>query len=183
MIIQAVDALRQNSGITSPTMPQTITRSLGAGRYVRGQTTPSGNSWRAYLALYDATSSRPLYTVDGQIPLDLASATVAYSRLVESLLLRGASVDSAPTNAVTQRSLPAVQAFGRAQLALDDWNLNAADSSFQAAVAFDPEYAKANLWLAQVRAWRKQARTSWSPLRRESHRSERSTQSTRAVVS
>jgi tRNA A-37 threonylcarbamoyl transferase component Bud32 len=148
---QVADGLSRVGPSLSAQSAAALATSLGAGRYIRGQLTPSGNGWRVYVVLYDAGSSRALYTAADQVPPDLPGATAVYSRLADSLLLRGASVDSSPSNQVGSRSLPALQAFGRAQRALDEWDLEAADSAFQAAAVFDYDYSRASLWLAQVR--------------------------------
>jgi hypothetical protein len=161
---QVADGMRQIGKIESGASAAALTRSLGAGRYIRGHLTPSGNGWRAYLALFDVDSPHPLYAAADEIPSGLPAATLAYARLTDSLLLRGAPGDSSLGNQVGSRSLPAAQAVSRAQLALDEWDLLGADSAFQAATVFDPEYARASLWLAQVRAWRDQPRQTWTTL-------------------
>jgi tRNA A-37 threonylcarbamoyl transferase component Bud32 len=161
---QVADGLRRGGPIQSVHSADAIARSLGAGRYIRGQLTPAGDGWRTRVALFDVGSNRPLYSVSDQIPNDFPAATLTYARLADSLLLRGASVGSSLGNQVGSRSLPAVQAFGRAQVALDEWDLSAADASFQAATVFDPEYARASLWLAQIRAWRSLPSATWTSL-------------------
>jgi tetratricopeptide (TPR) repeat protein len=63
------------------------------------------------------------------------------------------------------RSFPAWRAYGYGHVALDRWDLPRAEAEFATAVASDPEYAAAQLWLAQTRvlrsynpveAWREQ---------------------------
>jgi tRNA A-37 threonylcarbamoyl transferase component Bud32 len=161
---QVADGLRRVGPTLSAKGASELAASLGAGRYIRGQLTPLGSGWRAYLALYDVGSERALYTATDQIPSEINSATATYSRLADSLLLRGAVSESSLENQTGSRSLPAVQAITRAQLALDEWDLIGADSAFQAATVFDPEYARASLWLAQVRAWRDRPRPTWTTL-------------------
>jgi tetratricopeptide (TPR) repeat protein len=85
------------------------------------------------------------------------------------------------------RSLPAVQAFSRAQFGLDDWDLEAADSLFQTALTYDADYARANLWLAQVRAWEGGVPARWVTLAERAlalpdQLSEREQQLARALV-
>jgi len=120
-----------------------------------------GGPWRVSASLYDASRREPLYQATASVPNNISGAASAYARLADSLLLRGAGADSVAATARGLRSLPAVQAFSRAQLALDDWDLVSADSLFQAASLFDPDYARARLWLAQVRAWQGQNRNAW----------------------
>ena len=159
---QVADGVRRAGPTLSPSDAASLAASLGAGRYIRGQVTPLGTARRAYVALYDVATNRPLYTAARSIPRDLAGAAEAYAQLADSLLLRGSTVDSVPGTPFGTHSLPDLQAFSRAQTALDDWDLVAADSAFQAATVFDPDYARASLWLAQVRAWRGLAPSTWN---------------------
>src|SRR5204863_9947886 len=129
---QVADGVRRTGPNLTPEDAESLARSLGAGRYIRGKLTEHGSQWRAYVVLYDVGASRPLYSAADQIPTDLAAASAAYSRLADSLLLRGASVDSSPSNQVGSRSLPELQAFVLAQLAMDEWILEAADLRFAA---------------------------------------------------
>ena len=159
---QVVDGLRRVGTIESTDKADELARSLGAGRYVRGRLTTSGDGWRALVALYETGNARPLYVASEKLPSDFGEAAHAYERLADSVLLRGAAGAPAPGSSVGTLSLPALQAFGRAQAALDQWDLTAADSALQMATTFDPDYARASLWMAQVRAWRDLPRSAWS---------------------
>lgn len=161
---QVADAVRRAGGTVSSRAAVQVARSLGAGRYIRATLSPVGASLRAHVVLYDVTSGRSLYSSTGAIPGDLEGAAAAYAQMADTLLLRGSPSDSVPGRIFRSRSLPAVQAFGRAQLALDEWNLAGADSAFQSAISFDPDYAAASFWLAQVRAWRGQPPGAWAAL-------------------
>ncbi|MEX2153124.1 MAG: serine/threonine-protein kinase [Gemmatimonadaceae bacterium] len=158
---QVADALRQYGAIGTSDDAAAIAKSLGAGRYIRGRITALGGDSRVTLSLYDASREQSLYQKAANIPKDIAGAVTAYATLADSLLLRGLTADSAPSTSTGSRSLPAIQAFSRALTALDDWDLIRADSGFQSAASYDPEYARASLWLAQVRAWQGQSRNSW----------------------
>lgn len=160
---QVADALRRGRTPSAGAAAQ-LARSLGAGRYIRSELGPSGTDLVANVTVYDAGSARALYSARQRVPNDLDGAAAAYSRIADTLLLRGAPSDSIAQSALRSRSLPAVQAFGRAQLALDEWNLMAADSAFQTAISYDSDYASASFWLAQVRAWRGQSVLSWRSL-------------------
>ena len=161
---QVADVVNRTGHNLSTEQASSVAKSLGAGRYIRGKLTALGKNWRAYVVLYDAVSGRALYKAADSIPGDLTAATAAYSRLADSLLLRGAEIDSTPTYNGGTRSLPALQAFARGQSALDEWNLSAADSAFQQATVFDSYFGRAALWLAQVRAWRSLPVSSWASL-------------------
>ena len=159
---QVADVLRRNGPVTSDDDASTRAVALGAGRYVRGRTVIVGDSVDATVAVFDIGNPVPLERVTERLPLAPAAAAAGYDRLARKLLLRGGDADLAANEAVGERSLPALQAFGRAQRALDEWDLAAADSALQAAVQFDPNDARANLWLAQVRVWRVSPVTSWA---------------------
>ncbi len=185
---QVADAIRRHGPVESGDEAAAIATSLGAGRYVRGRLTREGAAWRAYAALYDVGSTRALYQATEEIPRDLTSALAAYSRLADSLLLRGAQPDTSPAGLAGRRSLPAIQAVARAQRALDEWDLAGADSAFQRALMFDSTYSgRPLLWLAQVRAWRGLSPTGWSVLAeraaaRSDELSEKERQLSRALV-
>lgn len=159
---QVADALRRRGKIESFAEAEAVTKSLGADHYVRGHVTQIGDSVQVYAALFAVGSPRALHQRSEQIPGNLSSAGAAYAALTDSLLLRGANPGTTPGGALESHSLPAVQAVVHAQRALDDWNLAVADSSFEAAVGHDPEFARANLWLAQVKAWRGAPASEWS---------------------
>jgi serine/threonine-protein kinase len=161
---QVADVSRRHGAIRSNDDAAIVAASLGAGRFIRGRIARRGSSSLAYAALYDVAGTRQLHQVTQHVPSELAGAAAAFSRLVDNLLLRGARGDTVPSASAAGHSLPAVQALTRAQLALDEWDLATADSSFEAAVRFDPAYARANLWLAQVRAWTDLRAATWSAL-------------------
>jgi DNA-binding SARP family transcriptional activator/tetratricopeptide (TPR) repeat protein/predicted Ser/Thr protein kinase len=161
---QVVETIRRKGDLRPKGSTAALVTGLGAGRYVRTRVSAMGDSMRVYAALYDVVDERPVFQVSAQISSEVGSASRAYCGLARSLLLQGAGGDSLPFVACVRRSLPAVQAYVRAHAALSEWNLSLADSSFQTAVAFDPSDARANLWLAQVRAWRGMSPASWATL-------------------
>ena len=158
---QVADAIRQQGGVRSTTDAAAVARRLGAGRYVRARVTREGDNRRLSASLYDARSDSRLYEGGADIPSTLDAANLAYAHLADSLLIRGGA--SIPPDVLDPgtRSLSAIHAFGRAQAALDDWDLVRADSGFVAAITADHEFARANLWLAQARAWQNAPVASW----------------------
>jgi tRNA A-37 threonylcarbamoyl transferase component Bud32/tetratricopeptide (TPR) repeat protein len=128
---------------------------LGSGRYVRGSASRVGDSIRVHAVVFDALATRgnPAireHTV--RLPLDLAGAYSAFAMLADGLLLRSAGAGGLQPVGATS-SLPARRAYDEGSAAINDWDLTRADSSFSAAVRFDPQYAQAHLWLALVRSW------------------------------
>jgi len=158
---QVADAHRRIGNIRTARDAASMALSLGAGRYVRGSVSRTANTWRTAVSLYDALSGRELHYVVEEVPNDLAGARLAYTRLASDLLLRGAGGDSIESRSPESFVLPAVQAFSRAQRALDEWNLAGADSALESAIGYDTDYARAGLWLAQVRAWRDLPPSLW----------------------
>jgi tetratricopeptide (TPR) repeat protein len=116
-----------------------------------------------YLGLYDVGKPQALRVAEDEVPADPVQASLAYTRLAESLLLRGSSPDSI-AGGTESRSLPAVQSVIKGQSALAAWDLKAADRSFQRAIYYDTNYARANLLSAQVRAWQQRPRLTWATL-------------------
>lgn len=160
---QVTEALsRMGAPLTLPRASR-LAASLGAGRFVLVQVTPTGDSLRAYAALYDVTTTKPLQTITESIPGAAPRSIAAFGRIARALLLRDDS-DSLATDGEGSSQLPALQAFSRAQRSLARWNLPEADSGFQGALGFDPRYVKATFWLAQVRAWRGLPNDEWSSL-------------------
>jgi len=134
---------------------QRLARSLGAGRYVRGAASLVGDSIRVTAALYDATAQGDpmlLRSATVRLPSDFSSADATFGALADSLLLASTKTRRGES-AGQSRSLPARQAFEEGSAAIAEWDLPGADSSFAAAVRFDPGYVQSHLWLALVRLW------------------------------
>jgi tetratricopeptide (TPR) repeat protein len=161
---QVAYALDRHGVVRSNAEAASIAQSLGAGRYIRGSIKPFGSDWRIYTALFDVRGSQPLYVATRSVPNDLRGAAAALSEVADSLLLRGARQERGADyeRPLGTLSLPAAQAHLRALHALDEWDLAIADSFFQKAVEFDYSFARAQMWLAQVRAWRGLASATWS---------------------
>ena len=149
---QVRDGLARSGGAVTVAGAARLAASLGAGRYILVQVSPAGDSARVYATVYEAPAARQLATATATVSASPDGAAWASNRVAQQLLLRGA-VDTSATAFPGSRTLPAVQAFSAAQGALARWDLPAADSAFQAALAFDSRYARASYWLAQVRAW------------------------------
>jgi eukaryotic-like serine/threonine-protein kinase len=132
-----------------------------AGRYVMGDVSRSGDSLRVDAAVYDTRTGTRLYR---STPVTFASANVgatSISKLAVELIFRGAVHGDRPAAPIGTSSYAAYQAYLRGQVALAEFNLATADSSFAKAVESDPDYASAYLWLAQVRAWLSDRASDW----------------------
>jgi protein kinase-like protein len=133
-----------------------VARALKAGRYIRTEVSPFGDSTRVHTTLYDAGSDGAvLREVTIKLGPGLLGATSAYAGLVDQLLF-GPSTEPTATH-----SYPARLAFDRGQAAVQEWELGKADSAFRQATDADPDYARAHLWLAQVRFWGDSPLPAW----------------------
>ena len=147
---------------------RSLARDLDAGRYIRGSVSIVGDSIRLYGAVHDV-NQRATLVRDGwvKLPTTLARADSAVALLAERLLfdvLTTALQDRGPAGT---QSAPARQAFARGLAAIDRWDLEAADSAFAAASRYDEEFARAFLWLGQVRSWSTAPVATWrSPAER-----------------
>jgi tetratricopeptide (TPR) repeat protein len=152
---QVRDAVaRASNGTLSTQSAQRVAAILGSGRYVRGRVTRSGDSLRIYAAVYDATRGGAMVH-DGAVKVGVAlnSLDSAFAKLGDELLFGNEGPAVRPGFHTGTSSRPARQAFASGLVAIEQWNLTGADSDFAAAASFDPEYAQALLWLAQVRVW------------------------------
>jgi serine/threonine protein kinase len=151
--VQEVRAQRR-PGERTPPDPHSVALALNAGRYLRVGATGSGDSVGVRAELYDTrrnarlTEERVVISRRGG-----ARADAELAALADSLLFRNRVADAEPGSIIGTRSLPARQAYFAARAAIDEWNLAAADSFLSAATKFDPHYARALLWLAQIRTW------------------------------
>ncbi|HZF71874.1 MAG TPA: hypothetical protein VEZ51_00480, partial [Gemmatimonadaceae bacterium] len=136
-----------------------IGKALGAGKVVWGEVTGSVGNLRARVHLYDASSDE---TIDDFVFAGSDSGPGAY-RPVAMRLLGGA--DRAAGAAGCDRGtrvFSAWSACNRGHSALRVWNVGESEREFRAAVTSDPDYAAAQVWLAQLIAWRQPAeRREW----------------------
>ena len=159
---QVRDALeRHGPGPLTSQAALAIARELGAGRFVRGEVSMVGDSLRVHATLYDVPAGGKQLS-DGTIKIEssLAGADALFTSLGRRLLLRGASSEN-ERDYSGSLSLPARQAYGRGDEAIQAWNLASADSAYSAAGRIDPSYAEAHLWLALVRAWSGEDPATW----------------------
>ena len=129
-----------------------LAREHGAGRYIRGDITPVGDSIRIVAGLYDVVSNVRIADESIRIDPTLANADSLFGVLVDGLLLRESvsppTQDAAGTHSLAARL--ALEAGHRATLA---WELSAADSAFSQAADHDQQFAEAHLWTALARMW------------------------------
>jgi tetratricopeptide (TPR) repeat protein len=104
-------------------------------------------------ALYDAGRRRSDREYTVRLAQDLSDVDEKFSMLADSLLLGVGRVPESATGAMGTHKRQAWQAFADGQAALARWNLESAERAFGQALAIDPAFASAALWLAQVQEW------------------------------
>jgi len=164
--LSVVDPLRvretlAGAGALTHSRALEVSRRLGAGRYIRGSVSASGDSLRVYAGIYDATAGGALLA-DHTIHLspDPSEARAAFSALTDRLLFQDV-LPRGEAALVGTRSLPARKAFLRAKEQIRAWDLDGADSTLVEAIRHDSDYAQAHLWLALARAWSGAGRARW----------------------
>jgi len=147
------DALAANGGeVTSLNTAISVARKLGAGRLVWGRVTSRGGGVRVYADVYDVTHSRNL--IERSIVADSGRlAEAELQRLANSLLAQGSVQLGEDDGHAGTRSYPAWQAYLRGMTALRRWDLIAAERELLAATGIDPDFAVAQIRLAQVASW------------------------------
>ena len=160
---ETVDAMRRRrvDAASPASVWATVAADLGAGRFVVSRISPSPTG-RTISAEYRDGRAGLLYLADVSLPSDSSRVADAYRALADSLLLRGASDERAPTTGDQPHHLFAMQAFIRGLAARSEWNLARADSMFARATEIEPSFARAHLWLAQVRLWRSLRNDRWA---------------------
>jgi len=137
-----------------------IARELRAGRLAWGDVTTLGDSVVVRGSVYDVSSGRMLRqqtTTASRDPNDLSAKLRV---LAATLLLREPPADSAGETLGTT-SLAAWRSFEAGRLALRAWELPQARAHLDHALETDPEYADANLLLAQTLTWSDEEPESW----------------------
>jgi hypothetical protein len=160
--MQVTEALRgRDPEAINRALASRVARGLGAGRFLRGQIVPFGDSVQVEVVLYDSRDGTALVEKTARLPLDLTGTDVILPSLVDSLLFQGAIPVERFQAPPGTASIPAMWGFVEGRNAVARWDLQGADSGFARALALDPAFARAALWLAQVRMWQGQPAFTW----------------------
>ena len=165
--VQMVDPLwvadaRSRRGSTSSIKDGVaIARERRAGRVVMGEVWQFKDTIHVRGLLYDASGQRLVREHSVEIAPDLSDAQARFEELADSLLIGGGLASGAPPRGGGQLSLPAWRAFQDGYAALQRWELDSAKARLQRALAIEPTYGMAQLWLAQVLAWAGEDASSW----------------------
>ena len=132
-----------------------LARQQGAANYVTTSILAVTDSIEVTAALWTTGLPAPRAERTVRIPSNGVDDDQRWRRLVATLLAAdSASADDvASDEAPGTTSVVAWRFYARGRAALSTWDLVRAESSFTAAIAADPRYAQAQLWLAQVGAW------------------------------
>jgi tRNA A-37 threonylcarbamoyl transferase component Bud32 len=159
----ARDALRRDHPDVSPDeRARRAAELLGAGRYIRVDARPVGDSLSVRAMMFDTRSGSRVGDGSARIPRDVFVADTTLARLASALLFPDSASAAGRIEALPRTSSYAAHAaFLRGHAALRDWDLARADSQFLGATEVDAAYAEAFLWLAQVRFWKGEPPSRW----------------------
>ncbi len=156
------DARLRRGGLSSIDEGLAIARERRAGRVVLGEVWQFNDTVYVRGLLYDpAESSQPLRNYVVRIAPDLSDAQRRFQELADTLLVGGGAAVGAPPRSGGQLSLPAWHAFQDAYRSIQRWELDTAKVRLQHALALDPTYGMAHLWMAQVLAWSGEDTDAW----------------------
>ncbi len=130
-----------------------LARRLGAGRLVWGHVAADAGGARVYADVYDVASRRSLH--ERTAVSNSGEFTEPELRGLANSLLAPSVPDGEDDGHAGTRSFAAWQAYLRGVAALRRWDLAAAERELLAAVELDPDFAVAQLRLAETASWRR----------------------------
>jgi tetratricopeptide (TPR) repeat protein len=136
---------------------------LRAGRFVRVSATTDRDTIAVTARLYDTRSRDALGVRSIRVGVSAGLSGLARNLADSLLFLTGVPADRSDGPAGTA-SLAARRLYfqGHAELARGEFRR--ADSSFDAAVRFDPDYPQALIWLGTLRSWSDATPAAWHDL-------------------
>lgn len=154
---QVEDAVASAGGVSSLRAAHRIAEGLGAGRMLRGSVSLENDSLLIYAALFDVNRGSTIQEAMVRMHVSERQMEPYFDRLTDALLFP--EVTEPRSHGTHSRA--ALHAYGAGHEAIEEWHLVRADSLFTAAATYDADYARALLWLAQVRMWLGQMRAEW----------------------
>ncbi len=131
----------------------------GAGAMISGEVWQFGDSVFVRGVLYDVEHpGRVVRQHTVTLTKDLHDARARFSELASALL---SGIASPPRGPIGTSSLAAWRDYDAGRQALLAWDLATARRQLSAAVAEDPDYARASLGLATVLSWAGERETDW----------------------
>ena len=158
-----VSSARQQRGEPFPDFraAMEIARTVGSGMLIWGELWQDGDSVVVRGGLYDVGHRGRLvraHTI--RLGPGLGDLDGKFRELADSLLL-GRVQARAARAARSAGSVTAWLAYARGDEALQRWDLDQAAAAFSEALAVNPDFPHANLWLAQTRAWAGRPSSEW----------------------
>jgi serine/threonine protein kinase/tetratricopeptide (TPR) repeat protein len=158
-----VSSERHRHGARLPDLNEAmkIARAVGSGMLIWGELWQDGDSIGVRGALYDVRARGRLvraHTI--RLGPDLREIDLKFRELTDSLLL-GRVQAHAVRAAQSAGSVNAWLAYARGDEALQRWAVEEAADGFAAALAVNPAFPQANLWLAQTRTWMGRPAAEW----------------------
>jgi tetratricopeptide (TPR) repeat protein len=158
-----VSSARQQRGAPVPDFDEAlgIARGVGSGMLIWGELWQEGDSVVVRGGLYDVGHRGRLvraHTI--RLGPGLGDLDLRFRELADSLLL-GRVQPRAAQAARSAGSVTAWLAYARGDEALQRWDLAPAAAAFSEALAVNPSFPQANLWLAQSRAWAGRPTGDW----------------------
>ncbi|HSB52859.1 MAG TPA: serine/threonine-protein kinase [Gemmatimonadales bacterium] len=157
------DRLDQAGGHATLEEMLRLARLGGAGRLLAGEVSTWGDSIRVRGVVYDV-SRGPEVLREKTVTLsarDLNDAEQKFAELADSLILPRPQIATAATGLFGTRVLGALVMYDSAHASLAQWELDVAARQFRAALAADPNYGLAHLWLAQTMNWQGADADEW----------------------
>jgi tetratricopeptide (TPR) repeat protein len=158
-----VSSERQQRGDPVPTFRDAlgIARAVGSGMLIWGELWQDGDSVVVRGGLYDVGHRGRLVRAHSiRLGPGLGDLDLKFRELADSLLL-GRVQPRAVRAARSAGSVTAWLAYARGDEALQRWDLDQAAAAFSEALAANPDFPQANLWLAQARAWAGAPTSAW----------------------
>jgi hypothetical protein len=141
-----------------------VASSVNAGRYLRRDVAVRGTQTYLHAVLHETGSARVLGEATVNLGVGLDTAESAFRDVADQVLLPNVPSGLRSGAFVGTASRPALQHFARGVGAVDRWDLPAADSALAIASSHDSTFARAELWLAQVRVWQRRPDEAWTYL-------------------
>lgn len=162
------DALLRDSGAHSTDERLALAARFGAGRAVAGRVWRGSDAVRIEAVLYDVGQAVVVRRAAVRVGTGTGASErvdAAFAQLAADLLVGGSADHNERSPAVGADAgthvLGARLAYERGRAALARWDLEAAADALRAAVAADPEFAAAHLWLAQTLLWHDDEPETW----------------------
>jgi DNA-binding SARP family transcriptional activator len=152
--IQVID-LEEVKGAQAagPQFDTVAVKTARAGRVVRGRISPKADSLRVEAAIYDGLNPNVRIAHAYRVfAANTQHIDEQFRLLADSLLLSGLAPECL-TEGAGIRSLPALHACDGAFLALARGETARADSLLSNALRYHRRYARAALWLSEIRGW------------------------------